>query len=91
MDLCRDRQCYLQFKGCQGWPTVPAHSNRLEAGRGIGMKSHDIYTLPSCPACHYELDYGKHLDRAEKQIRWEAAYRRWEYDRWAEGLVRVSN
>ncbi len=90
MDLCRDRQCYLQFEGCQGWPTVPAHSNRQEDGRGLGYKSHDYATVPACQSCHYELDAGK-TDRAEKQIRWEAAYKRWEYDRWAQGLICVSD
>lgn len=70
-------------------PSVPAHSNQLKHGRGHGHKSHDCFTVPACPACHYWLDYGK-ASREEKQNAFDRALIAWTIYQWEEELVEVA-
>lgn len=37
-------------------PSDPCHANWGEFGKGMGIKSDDLYTIPLCRACHQELD-----------------------------------
>lgn len=53
-DLCRDRACI--HCGIQNGTTVPAHRN---AGKGMGIKNSDVWTIPLCFRCHSDYDQGK--------------------------------
>ena len=56
--------------------TQASHSNQLSDGRGIGHKTSDAMLAALCNRCHYEIDYGKDLNREEKREIWDKAYRR---------------
>jgi len=56
--------------------TQASHSNQLQDGRGISHKTSDAMLAALCNRCHYEIDYGKDLNREEKREIWDKAYRR---------------
>lgn len=37
-------------------PSVVAHANWGEFGKGMGIKANDEYTIPLCTECHFKLD-----------------------------------
>lgn len=82
LDACRGEPCHLRIKGvCLGASgketVVPCHSNQLQHGKGMGIKAHDMYTVPGCMACHSWVDQGS----APKDIKflvWDRAFTRWE-------------
>ncbi|WP_116791440.1 nuclease domain-containing protein [Achromobacter dolens] len=77
---CRGEPCYLQIPGvCRGErdTVVPCHANWSDYGKGMGIKAPDIYTVPGCARCHFCLDQGVTLTKAEKRATWEWAYTRW--------------
>jgi len=79
---CRGEPCYLQIPGvcrgeCERDSVVPCHANRSAYGKGMGIKAHDIYTVPGCFRCHACLDSGFSLTSDEKRATWEWAYNRW--------------
>lgn len=51
-----DNVCQVGLPGCLVSPTVPAHSNKSEDGKGTGIKAHDIFVAISCNHCHDILD-----------------------------------
>ncbi|WP_244828441.1 nuclease domain-containing protein [Caballeronia sp. TF1N1] len=76
-DACRGEPCFMRLPGiCKSHPdtTVPAHRNE---GKGMGLKTPDVYTVPACPACHFEYDQGKRFEREHKRGFWNGAYERW--------------
>lgn len=77
--LCYGQNCYLRIKGCRNDPqtVVPCHANLLELGKGKGIKVPDIYTVPGCFHCHYELDQGRKLNKSRKRRIWLAGYADW--------------
>lgn len=82
--MCRGQRCYLAIPGvCNHDPAtvVPAHSNSLARGKGMGLKAPDIYTLPACHCCHMAIDQSKDLDKEARRELWERAYAQWEADR----------
>lgn len=50
--------CTVQLPGCLGphAPTVPAHSNQSDDGKGKGQKADDIFVAQACQNCHDVLD-----------------------------------
>ena len=56
-------------------PSIPAHANWQQYGKGYGLKAHDCFIAALCMQCHDEIDgrRGK-LSEAEKHERW---YRAW--------------
>lgn len=95
LDLCRMKPCVLNYPGCTGGtdpdkPSVPAHGNTQNEGRGVGHKSDDHSAVPACPPCHHEHDYGKNHSREEKQQRFQDGQRKWRDYQWRAGLVRVA-
>lgn len=57
----RGEPCTLCIPGVCNYDTetsVWCHSNRLEHGKGMGIKAHDIYGCIGCSACHAFLDHG---------------------------------
>lgn len=55
---------------------VAAHSNQLRDGKGKGIKAHDYRIAFLCHPCHYSLDQGNKLSKAERVEMWEEAHRR---------------
>jgi hypothetical protein len=45
-------------------PSQAAHINQ---GKGMGLKTHDCWTVPLCPECHSEIDQGRKWDRQTKR------------------------
>lgn len=49
---------------CGAYGVQAAHINE---SKGMGMKTHDVWTAALCPACHHELDNGHKLTREERR------------------------
>lgn len=64
-----------QHCGADGF-TQAAHSNQLKHGKGRGIKASDEYTAALCLKCHYELDQGKNLTKADRVEMWEQAHKK---------------
>lgn len=45
--------------------TQAAHPNHR--GKGMGLKSHDCWTVPLCVECHAEFDQGRRWTKLEKR------------------------
>jgi len=69
------RDCPCQHCGIQDSTIVAAHSNQMRDGKGRGLKAHDYRIAALCFKCHYEIDQGKDLSRAERLNIWEEAHR----------------
>lgn len=81
-DACRGEKCFLSVPGVclgeAGKPTVvPAHSNQLAHGKGMGLKSLNKFSVPACLACHSWLDQGK-VPKGLKFAIFDAALTLWE-------------
>ena len=92
-DLCKGVPCHLNFPGCTGGtspdnPSVPCHSNWQSDGRGYAHKSHDFATVPGCPQCHHQLDYGPYT-REQREDSFRLAQRRWWAYLWMNNLIGV--
>jgi hypothetical protein len=95
LDMCQGAPCMLNFPCCTGGvnpdaPSVPAHPNTQEEGRGLGHKSDDHGAIPGCPSCHYEYDYGTHYTREEKHEFFQNGQRKWRDYQWRNRLVRIA-
>ena len=55
---------------------VAAHSNQLQDGKGKGIKAHDYRIAYLCQKCHYEIDQGHELNKAQRKDWWEYAHRK---------------
>ena len=71
--------------------TQAAHSNQLCHGKGRGIKASDEYTAALCQTCHYDLDQGKNMTKAQRIDFWDLAWRNTvrqliEQDLWPIGL-----
>lgn len=51
---------------CGGYGTQVAHRNE---GKGMGSKAHDCWTAALCQECHYQIDNGRDLTRAQRKQR----------------------
>jgi hypothetical protein len=47
----------------------------MRDGKGRGLKANDYRIAALCFKCHYEIDQGKNLSRAERLNIWEEAHR----------------
>jgi hypothetical protein len=77
LDQLRDApECFVC--GCIniGGNIVPAHSNQLRDGKGVGIKAHDYRSAAVCAACHAEIDQGKNWSKEERLRVWEDAHRK---------------
>ena len=71
--------------------TQAAHSNQLRHGKGRGIKASDEYTAALCQSCHYNLDQGSSMTKAQRIDFWDLAWRNTvrqliEQDLWPIGL-----
>lgn len=57
----------LPCVNCGAIGTQAAHSNQLEHGKGTAIKAHDFAIQSLCPKCHFELDNGKEMSKAERR------------------------
>ena len=76
LNACRGQDCYLRISGvCRGETdtVVPAHRNE---GKGMGLKTPDVLTVPGCLRCHTWYDTGP-APREQKRAAWDSAYARW--------------
>lgn len=73
-DLLHGAPCFFRFPHTHNGPSVPCHSNSSIFGRGAFFKTPDWAVAAGCPAAHYELDFGKTMDRDEKFYLWLHAY-----------------
>ena len=74
LEAVRNAPCMLC--SAKNGTIVAAHSNQLRDGKGRGIKASDEFTAALCLKCHYELDQGKNLSKAERLEMWEEAHRR---------------
>ncbi len=51
-----------------------AHSNMAKHGKGKSIKASDEYTAALCQTCHFEIDQGAKMSRAERQEAWTKAH-----------------
>lgn len=56
---------------CGSSPSQAAHSNSSKHGKGRGIKSSDIYTVPLCAICHAAFDQFKLGTRHESEALFE--------------------
>ncbi|HDV0601006.1 TPA: DUF968 domain-containing protein, partial [Acinetobacter baumannii] len=52
---------------CGQSPSQAAHSNSSKHGKGRGIKSSDLYTIPLCHSCHSQFDQFKLGTRQESE------------------------
>lgn len=66
MDSARGEKCTINSPECNfnTETTVCAHSDYKEDGKGLSIKSHDIYVAYSCSSCHSWLQ-----GKEKKEIR----------------------
>ncbi len=62
--------------GNQDGTVVMAHSNQMRDGKARNLKSPDYRVAALCSRCHYNIDDGSTLSRAERVELWEAAHRK---------------
>lgn len=56
-------------------PSVPAHANWQEYGKGAGLKAHDCFIAFVCPSCHDVIDgRAGRLTQDEQKAKWLAAH-----------------
>lgn len=60
LQAARDEDC----KNCgrRDGTVVAAHSNDRMHGKGVGLKSHDIFIADLCFKCHTDYDRGAFVD-----------------------------
>lgn len=69
----KGQPCMLQIPGvCNGDEStvVACHSNMSLHGKGVGLRSHDWAIAYGCANCHYEIDHGHKMSRAEREDAW---------------------
>ncbi len=91
LDISHDAPCMLQLgvPGCGNHRSVPAHSDMLRHGRGVGHKSADIFAVPGCPACHAVFTR-EHLGRIGYEEAWLRAHERYLVWLWDEERIRIA-
>lgn len=74
LEIARKFAC--QNCGIDDGTVVAAHSNQIRDGKGKGIKAHDYRIASLCFKCHYEIDQGSTLSKAERLELWESAHRK---------------
>ncbi len=90
-DLAAEQHCTIRIPGiCIEYPCVSCHSNQSRHGKGKSMKAHDCFVAWGCSACHFALDQGPHLSRAQREDYWQRGFERTLYLMWRLELIRVA-
>jgi len=74
LEAVRSAPC--QHCGKADGTVCAAHSNQSKHGKGIGMKASDAAIAALCASCHYDIDHGIRLSRAERIALWDEAHAR---------------
>jgi transcription elongation factor Elf1 len=64
----------LDCQQCGSATMVQAAHSNWGGGKGRGIKCDDNLIAALCQSCHYEIDQGKNLTKAERQSIWQAAH-----------------
>ncbi len=91
LDLAHDAPCMLRLgpPGCGGNASVPAHSDLLRHGRGVGHKGGDQFAVAGCPACH-AIFTRANLGREGYEAVWLAAHERYLTWLWENERIKVN-
>ena len=73
----------------QGEASEPAHSNASEHGKGMSIKSHDVYWAALCHTCHSQMDQGSRMSRQERRDMWRNAFDKTLLELWRRGWIKV--
>jgi transcription elongation factor Elf1 len=63
----------MNCQNCGHYLSQACHSN-WHGGKGKGIKASDEYVAALCQKCHYEVDQGSKLSKAERQEMWVNAH-----------------
>jgi transcription elongation factor Elf1 len=63
----------MNCQHCGHYLSQACHSN-WHGGKGKGIKASDEYVAALCQKCHYEVDQGARLSKAERQEMWINAH-----------------
>lgn len=74
----------------RGQASEPAHSNQSKHGKGMSIKSHDVFFAALCHDCHASLDQGSKLTREERQEMWQRAFEKTLLVLWERKLIQVA-
>lgn len=91
LDVAHEAPCCLLLgaQGCGNHPSVPCHSDMQRHGRGAGNKSHDVFAVPGCPACHAVFTRSR-LGRDGYLLAWLTAIERYLLWLWRNGKLKVA-
>ena len=88
----QDNLCTVQLPGCQGRPTVPAHSNASDDGKGGSQKADDIFVAIACQHCHDVVDGRKRCFGSSDNLLngfMTIQERQWYHDRGIKRTIRI--
>ena len=66
----------LDCQNCGSGHMVQAAHTNWGGGKGRGIKADDNLVAALCLKCHYEIDQGKTLSKAERQELWTNAHKK---------------
>jgi hypothetical protein len=75
LDMAEEAPCCFGCMGSNRGNVAAAHSNQLRDGKGKSIKAHDYRIAYLCTACHFAIDQGSSLSKAERRELWETAHR----------------
>lgn len=87
LSLARDQACVAC--GVSDGTTVAAHSNLGEHGKGFSLKAHDGMSAWLCHGCHYQLDQGARMTKAERRLFILESICGTYMQLWSQGLIEV--
>jgi hypothetical protein len=70
------RVAQLDCQHCGSGTTVQAAHSNWGGGKGRGIKCDDNLIAALCQQCHYEIDQGKNLSKADRQAIWKVAHQK---------------
>jgi hypothetical protein len=68
------RVCQLECQHCGSGEQVQAAHSNWGGGKGRGIKADDNLVAALCQKCHWEIDQGYTLSKAERQAMWQKAH-----------------
>lgn len=90
LDVAHEAPCFIGLsRTCGNHASVPAHSDSLSHGRGVGQKSHDCLAVSCCPDCHVMFTRER-LGIAGYELLWARAFAEYQVWLWTNGKLRVA-
>ena len=68
------RVALLDCQHCGSGEMVQAAHTNWGGGKGRGIKADDNLVAALCQKCHWEVDQGHTMSKAERQAMWQAAH-----------------